>query len=81
MAFPVACQIAVCCSFAEVLILGIDIDEIGTGSLGATAVLLLGCLVLPNQIPSLTLRIPANPEKEGKAIPRRDTVLPQAVAL
>jgi hypothetical protein len=57
VAFPGACQIAVCCFFADVSILGIGIDEIGTGSPGATGVLLLVFLGLPNQILNLTRMI------------------------
>ncbi len=57
----------------EVPILGIDVDAIGTDSLGVTAVLLLVFLGLWDQVLRLIVRIPTDPVQEGKSIPNRDT--------
>ena len=65
----------------EVSVLGVDVDAIGTDSLGVATVFLLVLFGLWNQILRLIERIPANSVQEGKTIPYRNADLPQAEAL
>jgi hypothetical protein len=60
---------------AEVSVLGIGVDAIGTDSLGVATVFLIVHCGLWNQILRLIARIPANSVQEGKTIPYRNNDL------
>ncbi len=62
-------------SRAEVPVLPVDVDTVSTDAFWITAVFLLVLLGLRNQILRFVESVPANPMKEGKAIPHRNTDL------
>ena len=60
---------------AEVVSLGVDVNPIDIDSIGITALFLLMCLGLWNQVLGFIVCIPADPLQEGKAITHGDTSL------